>query len=330
MRITNTEGFGLIAIDKSAGRILFLDPSTLEIRHVISDLPVKPHELLILPQSGKAYVPIFGDGIHGDNPHPQHFIAVVDLAEHRVSTLIDIAPFTGPHTARLGSNGLIYCCCEDSAAVVIIDPASDSLVGHVKVNSNKVHRLSTVPGRDWLITENEEDRSLYQIRLEGEAGEVIKELKVPGSLNGIDVSPIRPWVVATSSSAPELFVIDSEHLTLVDRVPIPGHRKGGQLVRFRSDGEVLAVIGDFESVASFYDKDLNHFFTAAVQEKPLDGAFTPDGRYFLVANEDSGSISVISLEEGRTLDHVPVPQGCEVLSFFPLNPIAKGNSADVV
>lgn len=321
MQISNVSGFGLIAVDKSAGRILFLDPATLEIRNVIDDLPPKPHELLILPQQGKAYVPIYGDGIHGDNPHPEHHIAVVDLARQQLIKLIDVSPFKGPHTARLGANGLIYCCCEESAAVVAIDPHSDTLVGHINVGSDNVHRLATIPGRNQLITENEEDRSLCQVDLNGTEGQVIKTLIVPGSVNGIDTSPIRPWVVATSSDAPELFVIDRNHLQLLDRVPIVGHRKGGQLVRFRSDGEVLAVIGDFEPVASFYDKDLNHLFTAQVQDKPLDGAFTPDGRYFLVANENSGSISVISLEEGRTVEHISVPEGCEVLAYYPLAPI---------
>lgn len=320
--IDNVSGFGLIAVDKAAGRILFLDPGSLQIQHVIDDLPRKPHELLIPPGRGKAYVPIFGDGVHGDNPHPGHHVAVVDLATRSLMKLIDVSPWRGPHTARLGVNGLVYCCCEESAVIVVIDPEKDAVVGHIRMESNKVHRLATVPGREHLITESEEDGTLSLVQMEGENGRVIKTVKAPSGLNGIDAALTRPWVVATSSERPELFVFDRDELALLRTVVLPGHVRHAQITRYRPDGEILAVIGDFDPVASFYDADLKHLFTAEVQDKPLDGAFTPDGLHFLAANEDSGSISVIDLAKGCTARHVAVPKGCEVLAYYPLQPVA--------
>lgn len=323
MKIENTAGFGLIAVDKSAGRILFLDSQTLEIRKVLDDLPRKPHELLVLPQKGKAYVPIFGDGVHGDNPHPEHHIAVVDLASEQVITLIDLSPYKGPHTARRGYNGLIYCCCEESAVIVIIDPHTDTVTGTINSESHNVHRLAVIPGKNVLITESEEEGGLSQIVFDDNSGRIVKKMSVPGSLNGIDVSPIRPWIIATNGRDPEIFVIDREQWVLLDTIPLKRHHKPAQIVRFRNDGEIVAVIGDFDPVVSFFDADLHYLFTAELQKKPLDGTFTPDGRYFLVANEESGTVSVISLEEGRVAGHVPVPEGCEVLAYYPLKPFAS-------
>ncbi|WP_102222907.1 WD40 repeat domain-containing protein [Acidimangrovimonas sediminis] len=316
--IENTTGFGLIAVEKKAGRVVFLDPATLGCTAAITDLPPKPHELLIPPLSGKAYVPIFGDGIHGDNPHPQSTIAVIDLAAQSLRTLIDIAPYKAPHTVRQGSNGLIYCCCEASAAVVVIDPASDEMVGAIDIGSTKVHRLATVPGRDRLVTEAEEDGLLSLVRIEGSAGQVIKELSLEGGTNGIAAAPTRPWIVATAGDRPELHVVDRDDLGHVRTLPLPGHTQKGQIARYRPDGAILAVIGNFDPVASLYDADLNHLFTAEVQDKPLDGAFSPDGRLFLVANEDSDTTSVIDLTTGRTRAHVPVDSGFEVLAYYPL------------
>jgi hypothetical protein len=37
------------------------------------------HELLVVPDTGLAYVPIFGDGIHGRNPNPGHVLCIIDL-----------------------------------------------------------------------------------------------------------------------------------------------------------------------------------------------------------------------------------------------------------
>src|SRR5579871_35650 len=58
----------IIAIDKQGQQVLFLDPTDLSIRASITGLPTRPHELLVLQEHGKAYVPIYGDGVHGDNP----------------------------------------------------------------------------------------------------------------------------------------------------------------------------------------------------------------------------------------------------------------------
>ena len=70
---------GLIAVDKMGGKVLFLDPTSYRTEVVIDGFPRTVHELLIVPESGLAYVPIFGDGVHGRNPNPQHFLCVFDL-----------------------------------------------------------------------------------------------------------------------------------------------------------------------------------------------------------------------------------------------------------
>ena len=66
---------GMIAVDKMGTKVLFLDPTTYKTEVVIEDFPKTVHELLIVPETGSqpamAYVPIFGDGIHGRNPNPQ-------------------------------------------------------------------------------------------------------------------------------------------------------------------------------------------------------------------------------------------------------------------
>src|SRR5262249_10169030 len=58
---------GLIAVDKMGGKVLFLDPVTHATTLVLDDFERVPHELLVVPQTATAYVPIYGDGIHGRN-----------------------------------------------------------------------------------------------------------------------------------------------------------------------------------------------------------------------------------------------------------------------
>ena len=60
---------GLIAIDKIGNQILFLDPNNFDLVHMIDGVAPRVHDLLISGDHAKAYVPMYGDGIHGNNPH---------------------------------------------------------------------------------------------------------------------------------------------------------------------------------------------------------------------------------------------------------------------
>jgi len=316
MNLNHTSKQEIIAVDKQGQQVLFLHPGDLSIRAAITGLPTRPHELLVLEHLRKAYVPIYGDGIHGDNPHPNHQVAVIDLDSRSLSGFIDTLPYASPHTGRLGRDGQVYLCCENSATVIVIEPNEDKVVGHIELPSRNVHRLAPLPHADQLWAESEEDSQLYAIDVQGKTGELAATLPMPGPLNGIDASPLRPWVVASSAQSPLFYVVDTEQRQLLRTVELPGHQRPGQVVRFSPDGRLLAVIGDFEPIVSFFDEDLQYLFSAELGDKPLDGCFSPAQDYLLVANENAATISVVDVLNRRTLGHVPVGQGCEILAYF--------------
>ncbi|WP_213878967.1 WD40 repeat domain-containing protein [Pseudomonas sp. dw_358] len=306
----------IIAVDKQGQQVLFLDPANLNVRAAITGLPSRPHELLVIESLRKAYVPIYGDGVHGDNPHPNHQVAVIDLDSRRLTGFIDTLPYVSPHTGRLGRDGRVYLCCENSATLLIIDPRLDKVVGHIDVASDNVHRLIPLPHADQLWAESEEDRQLYAIDLQGDGGEVVATLQMPGPLNGIDASPLQPWVLATDADRPLLYVVDTDQRSLLRTLELPGHQHPGQVVRFSPDGRLIAVIGDFEPIVSFFDENLQWLFNAQLGDKPLDGCFSPAQDYLLVANENDATVSVIDIIARKTLGHVPVGKGCEILAYF--------------
>src|SRR6201997_738973 len=114
---------GMIAVDKMGGKVLFLNPATYATEVTIDGFPRTVHELLIMPEAGLAYVPIFGDGIHGRNPNPGHLVAVIDLIKRAHVRDNNMRPYIAPHTMRRGPDGLVYISCENSAIVAVIDPA---------------------------------------------------------------------------------------------------------------------------------------------------------------------------------------------------------------
>ncbi|HVD75577.1 MAG TPA: hypothetical protein VNC81_18530, partial [Xanthobacteraceae bacterium] len=156
---------GMIAVDKMGTKVLFLDPASYETEVVLDDFPRTVHELLVVPETGLAYVPIFGDGIHGRNPNPGHLLCIIDLAKRAHVGDIDLRPCIAPHTLKLGPDGLIYITCENSAVVAVIDRSTHKVVDAIESGSTNGHRLIISPDGQRLYTENEEDGTVSVIDL---------------------------------------------------------------------------------------------------------------------------------------------------------------------
>ena len=311
---------GLLAVDKQGNRVLFLNPDSFAVEQELNAFPPRPHELLMLPALEKAYVPIYGDGIHGDNPHPGHKVAVIDLRQRRISGFIDLSPLQSPHSGQLGRDGKVYLCCENSAAVAVIDPLTDTLEKTIQLPSHNAHRLTLSPSGRKLFTENEEDASITVVDLCEAEGRIIDNILLPGPIAGIAASPKHPYLVASAADAPLLYVVDRQSHRVRQRVMLTGHQQPCQVVRFSANGERLVAIGDGEPLVTIFDDLMNPLGDIPVGNKPMDGCFSDDNLTLLIANEGDGSLSVIDLQQMRAIATPQAGTGCEVLSYFQLNP----------
>src|SRR5476649_1372623 len=198
---------GMIAVDKIGCKILFLNPQTYETEAVLDGFQKTVHELLVIPETGMAYVPIFGDGIHGRNPNPGHTLHVIDLLKRKVADSIDLSPLSAPHTVRRGADGLIYITCENSAVVAVIDPKTNKMIDAIQSGSTNGHRLAIAPDGKRLYTDNEEDATVSVIDLPNR--KLLGKIKTPQALAGIAVSGDGGTVIAVSDEAPLIFLIDT-------------------------------------------------------------------------------------------------------------------------
>src|ERR1044072_5697667 len=264
---------GLIAVDKMGGKVLFLNPTTYETETVLDGFQRTVHELLVLPETGRAYVPIFGDGIHGRNPNPGHTLHVIDLQRRERAADIDLRPLVAPHTPKLGPDGLIYITCENSAVVAIIDPAANKVIGTIETGSTNAHRLIISGDGQRLYTENEEDATISVIDLP--ARRVIGQIKTPHPLAGIAISADGRTIIAVDDAEPNLFLVDT--LTEEIRtVPLHGMPKAAQIARYANDFSLLAVSAVSCGMVSLIDPAFTHQTAIAVGSQPMDMAFRGD------------------------------------------------------
>jgi DNA-binding beta-propeller fold protein YncE len=301
---------GLIAVDKMGGKVLFLNPATYETETVLDGFQRTVHELLVLPETGRAYVPIFGDGIHGRNPNPGHTLHVIDLHKRTRVADIDLRPLIAPHTLKLGPDGRIYITCENSAVVAIIDPATNTVVGTIDTGSTNAHRLIISPDGKRLYTENEEDATISVIDLP--ARRLLGKIATPHPLAGIAIAADGRTIIAVDDAEPNLFLIDVASES-ISTLPLQGMPKAAQIARYRDDFGMLAVSAVSCGMVSLIEPSMRQT-AIPVGSQPMDMAFRGDELF--VGCQGDGTVHVIDIPSRAWKTSFKAGTGCESLGFF--------------
>jgi DNA-binding beta-propeller fold protein YncE len=303
---------GLIAVDKMGGKVLFLDPDSYATTLVLDDFERNPHELFIAHERATAYIPIFGNGVHGRNPKPGHVLSVVDLVSRKHTGDIDLSPYIAPHGLHRAPDGLLYVTCENSGAVAIVDIAAQKVVGAIETGSTNSHRMALSADGLRLFTENEEDASISVLDIK--TRKLVKQIATPHQLAGIAASPDGKWLVAVSDNEPVIFLIDASTHEPVRTIPLQDVPKAAQIARFSPDGEILLVTSVQSGTATLLDASFTHLVTLDVGRQPMDGIFR-NGRIF-VACQGNGSVHVIDVAKRQVERSFAAGTGCETLGFF--------------
>ena len=303
---------GLIAVDKKGTRVLFLNPVTYEPEVALDGFEKTVHELLVLPETGRAYVPIFGDGIHGRNPNPQHLLCVFDLDKRSLLDTIDLRPCLAPHTLKFGPDGMIYVTCESSANIAVIDPKSNRMVEVIDSGSNNAHRLVIAPNGQRLYTENEEDATISVIDLPRRR--LLGKIKTPRPLAGIAISADGRTIVAVDDIEPALFLVDTQSERLIEEVRLKDVAKAAQIARYAPDWSLLGVTSLNSDTVSLIDPSFGEQIAIAVGSQPMDMAFHGDELF--VPCQGDGSVHVIDIPNKRHKTSFAAGKGCESLAFY--------------
>ncbi|HVV61743.1 MAG TPA: YncE family protein [Pseudolabrys sp.] len=303
---------GMIAVDKIGCKILFINPQTYETETVLEGFQRTVHELLVMPETGRAYVPIFGDGIHGRNPNPGHVLHVFDLLKRKLIDTIDLHPYVAPHTLRLGADGAIYITCENSAVVAIIDPKTNKVIGAIDSGSTNGHRLCLPDDGKRLYTDNEEDATVSVIDVPNR--KLLGKIKTPEALAGIAVSADGTTVAAVSDVSPAVFMIDTAKGAVTRTLPLEGVEKAAQIARYSPDGRLLVVSNLNSDKVSLIELSSGRQTAVPVGSQPMDFAFR--GEEIFVGCQGDGTIHVIDVANRRHKQSFKAGAGCESIGFF--------------
>src|SRR5271170_4617907 len=310
-----TGSHGLIVIDKIGRHVRFFDPSNYqEISNL--DVGVAPHDVAISPDHKFAYIPVYGDGVYGKNPHPGHTIAIIDLASRQLAGTIDVSPYQAPHGIQIDASGIIYVTCDLSRKLLVIDPKKRSIKAAIDTEGTG-HWAAVLPDASKAYVVNKNDRLFISV-IDLKKRVIIARIPAPNGTEGIAASPDGKFVVAVDHSEPKLLVIDPATDTVEVTLPLQGNTKASFKPRFSLDGSKLLICNMSERLVNIIDVADPHGKQQVIPvgKDPMGFAFAPDGKTVLVANHGDGTVSVIDLAQGKVVSSFKAGEGVESLAYY--------------
>lgn len=309
---------GLVLIDKRGSHIRFVDPKTFkEISNLETDKA--PHDLVISPDHKTAYVPIYGDGIYNNNPHPGQKILIVDLATRAVTGEIDLSPYQAPHGIQIDEHGTLYVVCDISRKLLIIDTKTRKIRDVIDVEGTG-HWIAVLPNLSKAYITNQNDKPFIGV-VDLKTKKLVGRVPAPNGTRGIVATPDGKRVFAMDIKEPEVIVIDPATDTVLERVRLQGHTQPGYKLRVSPDGRTLIVCGYLPGDNSFVNviktADLHgkqHVLTAG--KNAMGFAFAPDNRTAVVLNDGDGTVTVVDVLEGRVTRSFQAGAGIESASYY--------------
>lgn len=309
-----TGNSGLVLIDKVGHHVRFFDPKTwTEISSI--EVGVNPHDIALSPDHRTAYIPIYGAGIYGRNPNPEHTIAIVDLPSRSLTGTIDVSPYVAPHGIQVDAAGTLYVSCDASRKLLVIDPKTRKIEAAIDTEGTS-HWIAVLPDASKAYAVNKNDRPFITV-IDLKARKIVGHISVPNGTEGIAASPDGKRVVALDYSEPVLHVIDPATDKIIDNVTLEGNQKPASRVRFSPDGSKIVTDNNQQLVNILSASDLHgKQLQVPVGKAPMGMGFAPDNRTLIVGNHGDGSVSVIDMKDGKELKRFQAGAGIETMTWY--------------
>lgn len=306
---------GLIMIDKRGGFVRFFDPSTLKEVGTLQ-LEAPPHELAISADHKTAYVPLYGDGVYGNNPNPGHKIVAIDLATRKVSSTIDVSPYQAPHGLQVDDKGMLYASCDLSRKFLVIDPKTGAIQAAIDTEGTG-HWAAVLPDGSKAYVANKNDRLFVSV-IDLKTRKMIGRVPMPKGTQGITASPDGKRVLAIDFTDPQFYVIDTITDKIIDTIVVEKNTIGPFRARYSPDGSMLITVNHINALANIFDAKNLHApqKTLTVGPQAFGIAYSADGKTALVSNHGDGTISVIDLTKNQVVRTFMAGTGIETLAYY--------------
>jgi YVTN family beta-propeller protein len=220
------------------------------------------------------------------------------------SVLAQIKGLTAPHNIHMGPDSLLYVTDGPNNVAVRIDPVRYTILDRWPTGKNPAHIFVTPDQKYILVTNTDSDEVTVTDRKTLKSVATIPTGHHP---HGISVRPDGRYAFVANMMSSDLTVIDLERLAPKTTVKLRGEI--GIQAWVTPDGRWVYVASLNPKGTGIVTKiDASTFLVISeipVGIKPAQLGVTPDGRYVLVCNQGSSSISVIDTRTDKVVKEVP-------------------------
>jgi DNA-binding beta-propeller fold protein YncE len=304
---------GLFLVDKLGAHVRFLDPVTMLERSNLK-LPANPHDFVFSPDHTRAYVPIYGSGVYGQNPDPQRRLYVIDLAKRSVAKVIDLSPYKSPHGIQIAPDGTLWVTAELDRKIVHVDPERGRVIEALDADGS-AHWMAILPDGSKMYVANKADRLFVSV-IDLRTKKLVARIPMPKGTQGIAASPNGRTVIAMDLAEPVMAVIDTKSDQVVDRIRLQGQSDAAYKAYYSPDGKyLLTMAGSMITIIDAANlKGLQRVLR--VGAFPMGIGFSSDGTTAVIANHGDGTVSVLDLATARTTKVFKAGTGIETLGYY--------------
>jgi YVTN family beta-propeller protein len=304
---------GLLLVDKLGGHVRFFDPTSLAERSNL-ELPKNPHDFALSADHRFAYVPIYGPGVYNRNPEPGHELYVLDLAERKVASVIDLRPYRSPHGVQVDAKGMLYVTAELDRKILVVDPKAGRIVDTID-HEGSGHWIAVLPDGSKAYVANKDDKLFVSV-LDLATRKQIGTVPMPRGTQGITASPDGKRVIAMDIARPEIAVIDTATDAVLERIVLTGTTDPAYKAYYSPDGKWLLTMAG-SSINVFDAANLRAPQRAfKVGASPMGIGFSADGKTALVANHGDGTVSVVDIATATVTKTFKAGTGIETLTYY--------------
>jgi DNA-binding beta-propeller fold protein YncE len=215
----------------------------------------------------------------------------------------------------MDASGLLWSSGELGNAVLVIDPATDT-VERVEVGST-AHWVAVSHATGKVFVSVKQD---YVGVIDSKRRTVIDRIKVPQVIEGLAISPDGATLYCCAQSAAELYVIDATTHALLRSVPIKGadaSKRQMRRVRVSPDNRYVVVSSNQDARAAIYlAEGLKQIASFATKKSPMGFGFAPGGAHAYLCCHDDAEVFEFELATGRVTRTFPTAAGCEFIIAY--------------
>ncbi|RJO73489.1 YncE family protein [Nocardia panacis] len=313
----------LVTANQSAHSVLALDAQTFTLVARVDTLP-EPHMVVFDPKRKLLYVAITYRSGYYDEPGPRGSeIAVIDAVTWQQRSVVDIAPYAGPHDLFVREDKLYVTCESHGGCVVVIDVDSYRVDGHIPTETPGPHWLSVLPDGSKAYTGNKEAEFVSVLDLR--AGEMIGKIPTPNGSEDLEVASDGRLLYVNDRAKPLLHIISTWNDTEIDAVELPHNPH-----RLHLTASGLAVVSHYlvpwnsgEAVAgavSVVDTETRRVIAqVGVGVGPLGIESDPEATRIYVDNAADGTMSVIDAGAFEVIEVAPLEGGAHEVIYLEVD-----------